>query len=58
MHVVFNFAYLDPSTGSLLIQSVIGAVAGVGIFGRRAIGNAGRRAKLFFSKTKEEAEER
>lgn len=57
MHSLFQFAYLDPSTGSLLIQSVIGAVAGVGIFGRRAITNAGRRARLFFAKSREEIEE-
>lgn len=30
-------SYLDPGTGSVIIQAVIGAVAGIGIFGRKAI---------------------
>jgi hypothetical protein len=50
MRVIFHFAYLDPSTGSLIIQSIIGAVAGIGVFGRRAISNMGRKAKALFSK--------
>jgi hypothetical protein len=53
MQLLTHFAYLDPGTGSLLIQSVIGVVAGVGIFGRRAISNAGRRAKTFFTRSKD-----
>jgi hypothetical protein len=39
MHVLTQFAYLDAGTGSLIIQAVIGAVAAVGVFGRRFIGN-------------------
>jgi hypothetical protein len=39
MHVLTQFAYLDAGTGSLIIQAVIGAVAAVGVFGRRTIGN-------------------
>ncbi|CAN5412422.1 hypothetical protein BH10PAT3_BH10PAT3_8730 [soil metagenome] len=35
-HLV-RFAYLDAGTGSMVIQSVIGIVAGVGLFGRKAI---------------------
>lgn len=55
MFGLFDFAYLDPATGSLFIQSIIGVVAGIGIFGRRAIGEAGRKAKgLFSSKNREE----
>lgn len=50
MHSLFDFAYLDPGTGSLLIQSVIGAVAGIGIFGRRAIAQVGRRVKSVLRK--------
>lgn len=35
---VFNFlAYIDPGTGSLIIQSLIGAAAGIAVFGRRAL---------------------
>jgi hypothetical protein len=37
MHIVSHFAYLDPGTGSLIIQSLIGAVAGVTVFGRRIL---------------------
>lgn len=33
------FSYLDAGTGSVIVQAVIGAVAGVGLFGRRAIAN-------------------
>jgi hypothetical protein len=31
------FAYLDPGTGSLLIQSLIGVIAGIFVFGRRSL---------------------
>ncbi len=31
------FAYLDPGTGSMLVQSLIGIIAGVGLFGRKAL---------------------
>lgn len=37
MDIVFQFAYLDPGTGSLIIQSLIGAIAGVAVFGRRML---------------------
>lgn len=29
--------YLDPGTGSIIFQSVVGVVAGIGVFGRKAI---------------------
>lgn len=32
-----NFAYLDPGTGSMLVQSLIGIIAGIGLFGRKAL---------------------
>jgi hypothetical protein len=54
MQLLTHFAYLDPGTGSLLIQSVIGAVAGIGIFGRRAISNASRRAKTLFTRSRDD----
>jgi hypothetical protein len=37
MNFVFHFAYLDPGTGSLIIQSLIGAIAGIAVFGRRIL---------------------
>ena len=37
MHSIFQFAYLDPGTGSLIIQSFIGAIAGIALFGRRIL---------------------
>jgi len=39
------FGYLDPGTGSLLVQSLVGVLAGVAIFGRKAIGSLGRSRK-------------
>jgi len=36
MHVI-RFAYLDAGTGSMVIQSLIGIVAGIALFGRKAI---------------------
>lgn len=53
-----HFAYLDPGTGSLLIQSIVGVGAGIALFSRRALSGVGRKAKVAFSKTKDEAEEK
>lgn len=53
MHELFNFAYLDPGTGSLIIQSLIGAVAGVALFGRRIF--YGAKAKLSGRKSSDAA---
>ena len=36
---LFKFAYLDPGTGSMVIQSLIGVAAGVALFGRKAVNN-------------------
>lgn len=55
---VLHFAYLDPGTGSLLIQSLVGVGAGIALFGRRALTGVGRKAKAVFSKTRNEAEEK
>jgi hypothetical protein len=49
--LVPHFAYLDPGTGSMLIQSFVGVAAGVGIFGRRVIGNAFRKTKALFTRS-------
>ncbi len=38
MHLIF--AYIDPGSGSLLIQAIIAAIASVGFFFRHHIGNA------------------
>lgn len=37
MHVLSHFAYLDAGTGSLIVQSVIGIIAGVAVFWRRLV---------------------
>ena len=47
---VFHFAYLDPGTGSMLVQSFVGVLAGVSVFGRRVIANTFRKAKSFFTR--------
>jgi hypothetical protein len=39
MHVLTHFAYLDAGTGSLIIQAVIGVLAGIGVFWRRILAN-------------------
>jgi hypothetical protein len=48
----FNFAYLDPGTGSLIIQSLIGVIAGVTVFGRNAVRTTLHKAKGLFSGSK------
>jgi len=53
MHALFHFAYLDPGTGSLIIQSLIGITAGVAVFGRKAIRNAGSKAKGMLTRSKD-----
>jgi hypothetical protein len=45
MHHLFTFAYLDAGTGSMVIQSIIGIAAGVGLFGRKAITSIRSRMK-------------
>lgn len=37
MHAVNYLAYLDAGTGSLIIQSLVGVVAGVAVFGRHMV---------------------
>ncbi len=37
MDYIKLFGYLDPGTGSMLVQSLIGIIAGVGLFGRKAL---------------------
>ena len=50
MDIFSFFGYLDAGTGSVVIQSVIGIVAGVGVFGRKAIGGISHKIKGVFSK--------
>ena len=58
MFHLINLAYLDPGTGSLIIQSLIGVVAGVAVFGRNAISQISLKAKRLFNRdhSKSEAE--
>lgn len=37
MSIFHSLAYLDFSTGTVIVQAVVGAVAGVALFGRRLI---------------------
>jgi hypothetical protein len=49
---IFNvFAYLDPSYGSVVFQSIIGVVAGVGVFGRKLFSGLGHKVKGIFSRS-------
>ena len=45
------FAYLDPGTGSIIIQAVIGAVAGAAFIFRNAVKQAGVKLTSIFKKT-------
>jgi len=49
------FAYLDPGSGSLLIQLIIGAAAGVAYTLRTQIGNF---VRLISGKSRKESEEK
>lgn len=55
MGVIFgmlsHFGYLDPGTGSVIIQAIIGLVAGISLFGRRAIKAIASRIKFMFKRT-------
>ncbi len=56
MHSLFNFAYLDAGTGSLVIQSIVGIVAGIAVFGRRAISRVSQKFTSIFHKTKDNSD--
>jgi hypothetical protein len=51
LHFVNFFAYLDPSAGSVVFQSIIGVVAGVGVFGRKMFSGIGHKVKGIFSRS-------
>ncbi len=50
MYHLYIFSYLDAGTGSLIIQSLIGIVAGISVFGRKVIAKMANRTKGLFSK--------
>jgi len=45
-----HLAYLDPGTGSMIIQAVVAAIAGVGIFARKTIAAARDKLLALFAK--------
>jgi hypothetical protein len=53
MHSLLNqFGYLDPGTGSIVIQAVVGVVAGVTVFARRRIAPVFYKVRNLFSSQK------
>jgi hypothetical protein len=50
VRILVHFAYLDPSAGSVVFQSLIGIVAGVGVFGRKVFSGIGHKVKGIFSR--------
>jgi hypothetical protein len=51
VHIFNVFAYLDPSAGSVVFQSIVGVVAGVGLFGRKVFSGIGHKVKGIFSRS-------
>lgn len=51
MRFVSFFAYLDPGTGSVVVQSLIGIAAGVGLFGRKVFSGISHKVKGIFTKS-------
>lgn len=45
------FAYLDPGTGSIVVQALIGVTAGVALFGRKTIGLLVTKVRSLFKKS-------
>ncbi len=50
------FAYIDPMSGAILLQLLIAAVVGTGLFFRRAIWRLGRLFTRRDAKSREETE--
>ena len=48
------FAYLDPGTGSIVAQSIIGVIAGIGLFGRRLFTGLITKIKHLFGAAKKD----
>lgn len=57
MSFLHSFAYLDPSSGSLLFQSIIGATMGTVIFGRRIVADSVRKVKSALTSNNKSREE-
>ena len=51
-----HLAYLDPSTGSLVIQSVIGVALGAVVFARNAFQNLAAKLRKLFGKSSDKPE--
>lgn len=51
MHILDFFAYLDPSAGSVVFQSIIGVAAGIGVFGRKIFSGLGHKVRNAFSRS-------
>lgn len=41
------YAYLDPGTGSIMLQAIMGAIAGGLVFGRTYLHRLKRRMRIF-----------
>ena len=54
MKTFLLFGYLDPGTGSIVAQSIIGVIAGIGLFGRRLFTGIIARIKNLFSSPKKD----
>ena len=54
MKLYLMFSYLDPGTGSIIVQSIIGVVAGVGIFGRKVVVNSISKIRNLFNRSKKD----
>ena len=52
MRLMSFFGYLDPGTGSIVVQSIIGVVAGVALFSRRLLGRIRDKVRLLFNGSK------
>jgi hypothetical protein len=51
MHIVSHFAYLDAGTGSLIVQSLIGIVAGIAVFWRKLLASVKMKFGSAFKKS-------
>ncbi len=45
-----HIGYLDPGTGSIIIQAVVGVAAGIAIFGRKVMSNISHKVRAIFGK--------
>lgn len=50
------FAYLDPGSGSIIVQAIIAAIATVGFFFRRSFGAIFRKIASLFRRKKDDKE--